>query len=319
MKKILFICDQLENFKIMTDTTYSLMLSANELGYEVYYSLPNQIYTDNDNVYTTSRQLSFYASSEIEPDITKQWYKEYNPQTLHINTFFATFVRNDPPFDMEYYYLTQILSLAENKNIKIVNNSFSLRNFNEKLSILNFPSLTTPTMVAKNKEAIYSFLSTHNECVIKPLDLMAGRGVFKLSLDNVNCGAIIETVTNYFTQTIMLQKFIPEVITGDKRIFIINGKVIEYCLCRIPQNNQIRSNIAAGGRGEVQKITSEEFKLANIVATWLNDQGIIFAGLDVIGNKLTEINITSPTGTRQIFAKTGIHIPKLIIQSLMEN
>ncbi|MBY0378782.1 MAG: glutathione synthase [Burkholderiales bacterium] len=316
MKKILFICDPLENLKVQYDNTYSLMLAANESNYEIHYCLPKDIYLTNNHVSCNCKKLSFHQNSYDIPDTTRIWYSETEYSTLNSSQFYAIMVRNDPPFNMEYYYLTQILHYAELCGSKVVNNSHALRNFNEKLSILNFPELIINTMVSKSPSAINTFISQHKDCIIKPLDLMGGRGVFKISPTEINYGAIIETSTNYYTQTVMLQKFIPEVVHGDKRIFVVNGEVIEYCLYRIPQINQIRGNIAAGGRGEVKKITEKDLKLANIVAKWLKHKNIVFAGLDVIGDYLTEINITSPTGTRQIHSKTRINIPKLVIEAL---
>jgi len=258
MKKILFICDPIQNFKILTDTTYSLMLAANETKYSIYYVLPNNIYFENNAIIAKCKSLTILCKSEDLPIINNPWYLEDDVfQILNLNEFHSIFVRNDPPFNMEYYYLTQILSIAEQQNIKIVNNSYALRNFNEKMSILNFPALITPTMVTKDPESIHSFLLEHGDCVIKPLDMMAGRGVFKISINDVNSSAIIEAA-----------------------------------------------------------VSPEDFNLATQVASWLKQNKILFAGLDVIGNKLTEINITSPTGTRQILTHTGINIPKLIIQSL---
>lgn len=162
------------------------------------------------------------------------------------------------------------------------------------------------------------FLNKHNECVIKPLDLMAGRGVFKISPLEINCDAIMESITNYYTQTVMVQKFIPEVIHGDRRIFIVDGEVISHCMYRIPQQNQIRGNIAAGGRAEIHQLTDEDFRLASEVALWLKSQKVIFAGIDVIGNKLTEINITSPTGGRQIYQQTGINVTRLALEAMLK-
>lgn len=317
MQKVLFICDPLHLFKIQTDTTYSLMVSAHSLACEIYYCLPQMLYVENNIAKANITKLTILATDHDLPGSVIPWYREQSSGIVDLAEFDAIMVRNDPPFNMEYYYLTQILTLAEVNGANVVNNSHALRNFNEKLAILNFPELITPTTVTKNKETILKFIDTHQECVIKPLDLMAGRGVFKLSPTEVNCGAIIEASTNYFTQTIMLQKFIPEVIEGDRRIFIINGQVIDHCLYRIPQKNQIRGNIAAGGRGEVHQMTPEDYRIANPVAKWLKQQKVIFAGIDVIGNKLTEINITSPTGTRQIFSHTGINIPQLVIKSIL--
>lgn len=316
IKKILFICDPLDTFKISTDTTYSLMLAANEATYHVYYSLPKDVYIEDTNVYCKCKRLSFNQYSYNHPDVLRPWYNEDDRVTVDIKSFYTILVRNDPPFNMEYYYLTQILKFAEESGIRVINNNYALRNFNEKLSILNFPDLITNTIVTKNYDAIDSFIEKHQECVIKPLDMMAGRSVFKISITDINYNVILETITNYYTQTVMVQKFIPDVVKGDKRIFVINGKVIEQCLHRIPQDNQIRGNIAAGGRGEVHKVSEQDYELAQKVAKWLKENNIVFAGLDVIGNYLTEINITSPTGARQILTATGINILKKIIDAL---
>jgi glutathione synthase len=317
MRKILFICDPLHTFRIQTDNTYSLLVAANDLNIEVYYCLPQHIFAINEKTFAKSSNLTILATTSDKPGDVMPWYKEHPHATLSLTEFTAVFVRNDPPFNMEYYYLTQILSIAEHQDVRVVNNSHALRNFNEKLSILNFPQFVTPTLVSKDKDIILEFLYAQNECVVKPLDLMAGRGVFKISLSDVNHMAILEVSTNYFSQTVMVQKFIPEVSQGDKRIFIVNGQVISHCLYRIPQGNQIRGNIAAGGRGEVHPINSEDHVIASEIAKWLIANNIQFAGIDLIGNKLTEINITSPTGTRQIFNATGIDIPKLIIEAVL--
>lgn len=318
--KILFICDPLEYFKVQTDTTYSLMVAAAALKLDIYYCYTRDLYLENNQAFANTTNIDILAKGNDEPGSVVPWFKDDDDthKKINLNQFRSVFVRNDPPFDMEYYYLTQILTLAEQNGARVFNNSQALRNFNEKLTILNFPELITPTLVSKNKEVIRDFLRTHDECVIKPLDLMAGRGIFKLSLNDVNCGAILENSTNYFTQTVMVQKFIPEVIYGDRRIFIVHGEVIDHCLYRIPEAGAIRGNIAAGGRGEVHPLTSEDYAIANQVAKWLVEQKIIFAGIDVIGNKLTEVNITSPTGTRQIRKHAGIDIPHILLKKLID-
>jgi len=317
MMKILFICDPLHTFKLQTDNTYSLLVAAHDLGAEIYYCLPQHLFTLNNQTFAKASKLTILATTADKPGDVMPWYEDLTPITVALTDFRAVMVRNDPPFNMEYYYLTQILTIAEQQGVKVVNNSHALRNFNEKLSILNFPQYITPTLVSKDRDTILNFLSEHNECVVKPLDLMAGRGVFKISLSDVNHLAILEVSTNYFSQTVMVQKFIPEVKLGDKRIFIVNGQVISHCLYRIPQDNQIRGNIAAGGRGEVHPVSEADHKIASEVAIWLTKNNIQFAGIDLIGDKLTEVNITSPTGTRQIFNSVGIDIPKLIIKSAL--
>lgn len=339
MSKILFICDALESFKIETDTTISLMVAAHELKAEILYCKPQDLYLENNIAYANTNQLEILVNNHSDLTLEKlnvfhdkmdsrlrgndisaahSWYKvgERLPK-VNLNTFKAIMVRNDPPFNMEYYYLTQILTMAEQNGAVVINNSNALRNFNEKLAILNFPEFITPTIVTKNKDVILEFLQTHAQCVIKPIDLMAGRGVFKISLNDVNCGAILEASTNYFTQTVMVQRFIPEVIHGDRRIFIVHGEVISHCLYRIPQGNAIRGNIAAGGRGEVHQLRPEDYVVANKVAKWLKEQNIVFSGIDIIGNKLTEINITSPTGARQIFNHSGVNISNRLLSKIL--
>jgi glutathione synthase len=312
-KNILFIGDSLSSFKIATDTTYSLIVAANELGFNIFYALSNGVYLNMNEAKCRCRQLHIFATSNDIPNNQVAWYQELEEQEYSIDSFYAVMVRKDPPFDMEYFYLTQILELTKTK---VINNSHALRNFNEKLSILNFPTLIPQTLVSKNKDIIHSFIQSQQECVIKPLDLMAGRGIFKIINNDVNYNAIIEASTQYYTQTVMVQKFIPEVVNGDKRVFIVNGKVIDYCLYRIPQNNEIRGNIAAGGRGEVHSLTKSDYTIANEIALWLIKHNILFAGIDIIGEYITEVNITSPTGTRQILHKTGINIPKLLMESI---
>jgi glutathione synthase len=316
MKKILFITNEIDSFKIKTDTTYSLILASNECNLKVYYANASMILQTDHDIFINCNQLNLLSKSYEKPDITKPWFHKLESSFLNLKDFYAVFIRVDPPFNMEYYYLTQIMTLAEQKGIKVYNNSYALRNFNEKLSILNFPELITPTIVTKNKLFINNFIIKHHECVIKPLDQMAGRSVFKISKNDPNKNAIIETLTNFETETIMVQKFIPEVINGDKRIFIVNGQIIDYCLYRIPNNNEIRSNIAAGGSGIVKRTPESDIKNLEPVSKWLKQQNILIAGLDVIGNYLNEINITSPTGARQILEDSGINIPKLVIESI---
>lgn len=316
MKKILFICDPLHLFKIKTDTTYLFLTTASELGYGVYYCLPGDLFSHNHQVFANVQKITINTGSR-DTTITKElWYEDNGLSVCELSNFAAVMVRNDPPFNMEYYYLTQLLSLAEINGCKVINSGQCLRNINEKLAILNFPNLITPTLVSRNKKAIFEFIDKHQECVIKPLDLMGGRSVFKLSPSDANTATIVETITNFYTTTVMTQKFIPEVRFGDKRIFIINGKVVDMCLYRIPAENQIRGNLAAGGRGVVKPLDSEDFTLANEVAQWLQDEKVVFAGIDVIGNKLTEINITSPTGARQLYEAANINVAKLILEAI---
>lgn len=318
MQKLLIISDPIEKFNINGDTTYLLMLTAKDLGIEIYNCLPQELYLKGNTAYANVRMLQINHGTDLIHS-TPNWVDTIETkEEFNLNNFDSIMVRNDPPFNMEYYYLTQILEFAEKTGVKVVNPAACLRNFNEKLAILNFPELITPTLVSRDKKVIFNFIAEHGNCVAKPIDMMAGRGVFKISPEDPNQAAILENLTNYYTQTIMVQRFIPEVILGDKRIFIVNGKVIDYCLYRIPQNGQIRGNLAVGGRGEVHRLDENDYVLANKVAKWLIENHIPFAGIDVIGKCLTEVNITSPTGAQQIFRDTGINVTKLLLDGLVE-
>lgn len=316
MPKLLIISDPIDKFNINGDTTYLLMLTAKDLGYEIYNCQPKELFLENNNSYANVRTLEINHGTNLIHS-TPDWVSviEAN-EHVNLNNFDIIMVRNDPPFDMEYYYLTQILEFAEKAGVKVVNPAACLRNFNEKLAILNFPELITPTLVSRDKKVIFDFIAKHGNCVAKPIDMMAGRGVFKISPEDPNQAAILENLTDYYTQSIMVQKFIPEVVLGDKRIFIVNGKIIDYCLYRIPQNGQIRGNLAVGGRGEVHRLVESDYEIAMPVAKWLSAHNISFVGIDVIGKCLTEINITSPTGAQQIFRDTGINVTRILLEGL---
>lgn len=319
--KILFICDPIANFKLQGDSTIALIVAAKDLGYDVHYALPKDIFAMNNLAFANVRPIDILIKTDdLVDSIKAPWYTEHDMlYSRDLTEYNAVMVRNDPPIDMEYHFLTQLLTLAENNGAKIINNTHALRNFNEKLSILNFPQFITPTMVARDKTAIMQFIQQHGDCVVKPLDQMGGRGVLMLSEKDVNINPILEISTNYYTTSVMIQKFIPEVVNGDRRVFIVDGRVISHCLHRIPLENQIRGNLAAGGRGEVYPVTEEDYIIADEVARWLRKFNIKLAGLDIIGDKLTEINITSPTAIRQIFSHSGIDIAKLVIESISSN
>ncbi|MCX8515172.1 MAG: glutathione synthase [Pseudomonadota bacterium] len=309
MQNILFIANALETFNLKTDSTYLLLVTAQEMGYNVYCCQACDISYSNNQVYAQANLISIDNSRNDQ-----NWFKVINSTSLDLNYFSAgVHVRTDPPVDLEYLNLTQLLSIAEKQGVKVYNNSSSLRNFNEKLAILNFSHLCTPTMISKNKTAILDFINLHNSCVIKPLNQMAGRGVFKIDKNDINLLAIIEITTKYYNETVMIQKFIPDVVNGDRRVFIIHGKVMEYCVCRVPQSGQIRSNLAAGGSGKAVTLTEDNYRIANEVAIWLQQQKIIFAGLDIIGSYLNEINITSPTGLPLINREVGVNLAKIIL------
>lgn len=319
MLKLLIIADPLEKLNIHSDSTYLLLLTAHDLNIQISYCLPGDVYAYNDQALANVAALEL-AHGVAQIHTTTKWFRVTEELTAVALTHFdAIMVRNDPPFNLEYYYLTQILTLAERAGTKVINHATALRNFNEKLAILNFPELIVPTLVSKNKVVINEFINQQKLCVAKPIDLMAGREVFKLAHDDANKNVILEALSRYYTQTIMVQRFIPEVVQGDKRIFIINGEVINHCVYRIPQSGEIRGNLAAGGRSEVHPLQNSDYQIAQPVANWAKQQGILIAGIDVIGSYLTEVNITSPTAMQAIYQQTGINIAELILSALIKS
>ncbi len=308
MRKILLISDPMEKFNILGDSTYLLTLTAGDMGFQISQCLPEDVYSINNQAFANINNIRLaHGLSAIHSQAG--WFEKIaSAEQVNLSDFEIILVRNDPPFTLEYYYLTQILELAHAQGVKVINSPQILRNFNEKLSILNFPQHIVPTLVSKNKPVLKKFIREQEICIAKPIDMMGGRGVFKTGGEDPNQDAILESLTNYYTTSIMVQRFIPEVVAGDKRIFVINGEVIDYCLCRIPQSGQIRGNLAVGGRGEVQPLNEHDYLIARDVAVWLKQQQIAIAGLDVIGNYLTEVNLTSPTGAQQIYRESGINV-----------
>lgn len=316
MRKILLISDPMEKFNILGDSTYLLTLTAGDMGFQISQCLPEDVYSINNQPFANVNNIRLaHGLSAIHSQAS--WFEKIaREEPVNLSDFEIILVRNDPPFTLEYYYLTQILELAQTQGVKVINSPHILRNFNEKLSILNFPQHIVPTLVSKNKTVLKKFIQEQGSCIAKPIDMMGGRGVFKTGGEDPNQDAILESLTNYYTTSIMVQRFIPEVVAGDKRIFVINGEVIDYCLCRIPQNGQIRGNLAVGGRGEVQPLNEQDYLIASDVAVWLKQQQIAIAGLDVIGNYLTEVNLTSPTGAQQIYRESGINVFERLLTGL---
>lgn len=316
MRKILLISDPMEKFNILGDSTYLLTLTAGDMGFQISQCLPEEVYSINNQAFANVNNIRLTHGLSAIHSQTNWFEKIASTEPVNLSDFEIILVRNDPPFTLEYYYLTQILELAQAQGVKVINSPRILRNFNEKLSILNFPQHIVPTLVSKNKTVLKKFIQEQGICIAKPIDMMGGRGVFKTGGEDPNQDAILESLTNYYTTSIMVQRFIPEVVAGDKRIFVINGEVIDYCLCRIPQNGQIRGNLAVGGRGEVQPLNEHDYLIARDVAAWLKQQQIAIAGLDVIGNYLTEVNLTSPTGAQQIYRERGINVFERLLTGL---
>jgi glutathione synthase len=225
-------------------------------------------------------------------------------------------MRKDPPFDSEYFYATHLLEQAEREGAKVFNQPAALRDHPEKLAILEFAQFISPTLVTRSADAIRAFHAQHRDIILKPLDGMGGMGIFRVKDDGLNLGAITETLNRDGAQTVMVQKFIPAIDQGDKRVLVIGGKVVPYCLARIPQGGEVRGNLAAGGKGVAQPISVRDQEIAQALGPILAPRGLLLVGLDVIGDCLTEVNVTSPTCFQEIFDQTGFDVAAMFIDAL---
>lgn len=310
---ILFIADPMESFKTYKDTTYAMMREMAKRQWKLSHTLAQNLSVINGIVYAQATPFSFIGAKSRDDH---NWF---NPQTnvqAALKDFDAVIMRTDPPFNMQYLYTTHLLGLAEEQGAKVFNSGAAIREFNEKLAILRFPQWITPTMVSTQSDDIRAFLFEHQDIIVKPLDGMGGMGIFRLTKNDPNIGSILETLMQMNTKTIMAQRYIPEIVEGDKRILIIDGKVIPFCLARIPQNGETRGNLAAGGRGVAMDLNPRELEVAQSVAPQLKQQGILLAGLDVIGGFITEINVTSPTCFQEITDQTGFDVAKTFVDSV---
>ena len=304
--KYLFIIDEPETLTLYKDTTIALIKECLSQGIEAHYTNINSLSIDKkQNVMIDSCHISSIDSLIVNKLKVKN----------KIQYFSKVFIRKDPPFDNNYLNLTFILEHAQNFNVEVINNPTSIRNHNEKLSILNFKDLIPSTIVSSKAEDIIKFINKEKKVILKPLDGMAGNGIFMVTPKDKNINVILETATNNGTKTIMAQKYISEIRKGDKRIILIKGEAIPYSLARIPSKNDIRANLAKGGKGKAQKLTTGDKKIVKGVKEFLIKNQLNFVGLDVIGNYLTEINITSPTGIVEIEEQTNFKTAEYIINA----
>lgn len=302
---ILFIADPPASFKTYKDTTYAMMREMAARGWRLSHTLSGELSVQGGTVVAQAAAFEFIGAKH---DGDTQWFKAENKVQTALNTFDAVIMRTDPPFDMQYLYATQLLTLAENQGAKVFNSGRAMRDFNEKLAILNFGRFTAPTLVSTRAADVRAFLEEHGDIIVKPLDGMGGMGIFRLTANGHNTGSILETLMQLDTRTIMAQRYIPEIVHGDKRVLVIGGEVVPFALARIPQQGETRGNLAAGGRGVAQPLSERDREIAETLAPELKRRGILLAGLDVIGDCLTEINVTSPTGFQEIMKQKNFDI-----------
>ena len=307
--KLAVILDPLEDIKIYKDTTYAIMREAGKRGHSVFALMQSDVFLRDGSV-------SGYARALTLKDDAYDWYDASEPTVTPLKDFGVVLMRKDPPFDMEYVYSTYLLELAEQQGARVVNKPRAVRDYNEKLAIAKFPEFITPTLVARNAEEVRYFIQQHGDCILKPLDGMGGTGIFRVSPKEPNLNAIIETLMQEGARTIMAQRLIPEIAMGDKRVLVIDGEVVPYALARIPKAGETRGNLARGGTGVAQPISERDREIAEALGPKLKADGLILVGLDIIGNFLTEVNVTSPTCMREIEDQTGFNSAALMVDAL---
>ncbi|MDQ8934246.1 glutathione synthase [Acinetobacter rudis] len=299
--RVLVVMDPIENVNLKKDSTMAMLWAAARRGHELGYVLQQDLYIDQGQAMGLISSLQVFEDSE-------KYYELTEKKSQPVASYDVVLMRKDPPFDMNFVYTTYILEQAEREGAWIINKPQSLRDCNEKLFATQFPQLQVPTLVSSQQSLIREFLEKHQDIIVKPLDGMGGMGIFRLHSQGVNIGSTLEMLTQNGSLPIMAQRYIPEIVDGDKRILMINGEAVPYCLARIPQNGEVRGNLAAGGLGEARPLTERDRQIALEVGPFLREKGLVFVGLDVIGEYVTEINVTSPTCIREIDAQFGTSI-----------
>ena len=304
-----FILDPLDTLKTYKDSSYAMMRAAQARGHALFALM-------RDDLVLTDGQVAGYARRVELVDGGEKWYCAGEVESRPLAGFDAVLMRQDPPFDMEYLYATHLLELAEAQGARVFNRPAAVRDFNEKLSTAKFPQFAPPTLVTRRDDLIRDFLEEHGDIILKPLDAMGGASIFRVRALDPNLNVIIETMTQLGDRTIMAQRYIPEIAQGDKRILLIDGAPVPYALARIPKKGETRGNLAAGGTGVAQPLSERDREIAAALGPLLREAGLFLVGLDVIGDWLTEINVTSPTGFQEIAAQSGFDVAGMFVDAL---
>lgn len=314
---LLFVADPLASFRIYKDSTYAMMRAAERRGHEIWACEPRHLSWSGDGVRAAARPVTLLEldrAAEHRPGA--DWFRLGQAQTLALSGFSAVLMRKDPPFDQEYLYATYLLELAEAEGARVYNRPQALRDYNEKLAIARFSRYTVPTLVSSQEGEIRAFLAAQADIVVKPLHAMGGTSVFRLRLGDANIGVTLEVLTRHGATPIMAQRYIAQISDGDKRILVIAGEPVPYCLARIPAPGETRGNLAAGGTGVARPLTERDREIALTLGPKLAAAGILLAGLDVIGDWLTEVNVTSPTCFREITDQTGFDVAAMFMDAV---
>lgn len=311
---VLFIIDPLPSLKAYKDSSVAMMRALKARGHDISVALQDDLFIDEGVVMADSSSISLVDDADLHG---KDWWKANGVKVAQPLTHFdAVVMRKDPPFDMEYVYSTHLLEYAEKQGAKVFNSGAAIRNHPEKLTITEFAQFTSPTIVTGNNARLRAFHAKYKDVIVKPLDGMGGTGIFRLQPEEPNLGAILETLTLNGERTIMAQRYIPDIVKGDKRILIIDGKPVPYALARIPLAGETRGNLAAGGRGVAQPLSERDRAIAETIGPVLRARGLLLVGLDVIGDYLTEVNVTSPTCFVEITEQTGFDVADCFAQAL---
>ncbi len=309
--KIAFIVDPLAGLKAYKDTSVFMMREAAKRGHEVFAFEARHLEMRQSLV--TARVSSLSVSAD-----NTDWHRVQHEAVMALKDFDAVLMRKDPPFDQEYLYATLLLSMAESQGANVINRASALRDYNEKLAIAKFPQFTSPTLVTQDMKSVQAFVDEHQDVIIKKLDGMGGTSIFRVRADDLNRNAIIEVQTINGTSSVMAQRYIPAITQGDKRVLLIDGKAAPFSLARIPKAGETRGNLAAGGKGVAQPLTDRDREIAEALGPSLKADGLTIVGLDIIGDYLTEVNVTSPTCMVEIFEQTGFNIAAMLWDAVEE-
>ena len=311
---LLFVADPLESFRIYKDSTFAMMREAQKRGHRLSVCEPKDLMWQKGapvtafvrDIRLTGEQEVWFEAEQQRPDERPQAVKDFD----------AVVMRKDPPFDSEYFYATHMLEQAEREGARVFNKPRALRDHPEKLAILEFSSFIAPTLVTRDAADIRRFHQEHRDIILKPLDGMGGMGIFRVKDEGLNLGAIIETLNRDGAQTVMVQRFLPAIAQGDKRVLVIGGEPVPFSLARIPQGGEVRGNLAAGGLGVAQALPERDREIAQSIGPVLAARGLLLVGIDVIGDNVTEINVTSPTCFQEITDQTGFDVAAMFMNAL---
>lgn len=308
--KLGVVMDSIESIKPYKDSTFAMLLEAQKRDWQIYYMEQSDLFMRDGRACSTMKRLAVH-------DDKSNWFEYQSAaQASPLSSLDVILMRKDPPFDMEYIYSTYLLEKAEAEGVLVVNKPQSLRDANEKLYTSWFPQCCPPSLISRNNAQHRAFLQEHKDIILKPLDGMGGASIFRLHQDDYNISVVLETLTAHETRYIMAQRYIPEISQGDKRILVINGEPVPYALARIPAKGETRGNLAAGGRGESRPLAERDYWICAQVKETLINKGLFFVGLDVIGDYLTEINVTSPTCIRELDKNHSLNIAGLLMDAI---